>query len=91
MEEKFSKEMEIKKKNQVEILEIKTSISNNPQFIVSADKIKQKKDCQKWRTRSRGYYIQTFKTKMNTYDYNTQAFCYRIKRPNVRNQSRKRS
>jgi hypothetical protein len=47
MEEKFSKEMEIMKNSQVEMLEIKTSRNQIKTAILSADKIKQKKEYQR--------------------------------------------
>jgi hypothetical protein len=47
---------------QVEMLEMKTAINQNPQWIVSsADKIKQNKEYQNWKTRLRRCCIQSLK------------------------------
>lgn len=70
-EKEFSNKMEIMENNQVEMLKMKTS-----------DKIKQKKEYYRWRTRSRNYFMQTIiKIKKKN---DTQELWDTNKRPNLR-------
>jgi hypothetical protein len=87
MEEKFNKEMEIMKKNQVQMLEIKASINQTQTkwIVLLTDKIKQKKEYQRWGSRLRSYCRQTIiKKKINIHEYNIQEFWDTIKRSNLR-------
>jgi peptidoglycan hydrolase CwlO-like protein len=61
IEKKFNKEMEIIKSNQVEMSKMKTSLNQikTTVDILSVDKIKQKKEYQRWKLRLRNYCMQT--------------------------------
>jgi hypothetical protein len=70
------------KNNHVAMLEMKPSIN---QIETTANKIKQKKEYQRWRTRLKHANYHKAKNKKNTHEYNIQELCDMIKRPKTRN------
>jgi beta-N-acetylglucosaminidase len=64
---------------------MKTSENQKQTTVDSIINRQQKKEYQRWRTRSRSYYKQTItKKKMHTDEYNIQELLDTTKRPNLR-------
>jgi hypothetical protein len=68
------------------MLEIKNLNKSNkkPQWIISMDKINQKKEYQKWRTRSRSYCMQTITKEKKAMHMN---ITYKNSRPQSKDQT----